>query len=348
MRRVKQFTFLLYWLREGASDIGRQVAAAELEPAIRERVLGLAGQGDPSIANWMVRLPFLDRREWKRRDAILRETPLERVGRLIRAVLEPAAATRDTAATLAMTDPAWQDLPRAGSAAYFPHWRRVSLALQRRLKKWIAQEYFRDTERFEDRSIGYTVAAYRASRLCYGRPTTEFTYDLRDYPDGKNTLNSALRMAGRGTQAVLADLEARLQGEGRADLARRYAPMWHEDVLVAARKKPKILVELLTVESAVINAVIDLGGDPTVTTINRTSRTINMALRNVLGVDMRRLGYWALEEATRILAQIAADRGEHGSNTGALEDGDGRPPGSPDTGVSGLEDGNNRSAHGSG
>jgi hypothetical protein len=310
MNATPTLTFRLYWLRESACDSGTLVRAAELEPAIRQRVVDLASQ-DSDIRQdeeWLLRLPFLDQKEWRKRDEILRATPFERVGRLIRAVLPEAAATRDMAATCVLVDPAWQNLPKPGDAEYFSTWQRVSLALQRSLKNWIAREYFRDAARFEDRGLGYTVAAYQASRLCHGRPRTEFTYDFSDFPDCHATVRSALRLTGRAVQAALAGYEERLREEGRPRLANRYAPVWHEDVVVAAAKKPKPFVELLVAECAVVNAVIDLGGDPSVATVNRVARIINAALRNVLGVDMRRLGTDVLEEATRVLTAIAADR----------------------------------------
>jgi hypothetical protein len=317
-----EFRFRLYWLRESACDAGTLIPAAELEPAIRDRVMDLARQPPHSggRAEWLLRLPFMDRREWRRRDAILRSTPLERTGNLIRAVLEPAAATRDAAATCVLTDPAWQDLPAPATAEYFPLWQRVSVRLQREMKRRIAGAYFADAARLENRAAGYAVAVYQASRPFFGRPRTEFTYDLGDYPVCQTTLDSALRLTGRATQAVLADIQARLRREGRPELARRYAPAWYEDVLVAARKKPKLLVELLAAESKLVNAVIAVGAEATVAMVNRSSRAVNSALRNLLGVDMRRLGCAAFEEATRVLAETSAERGNHLGGRGAVED----------------------------
>ena len=52
-----------------------------------------------------------------------------------------------------------------------------------------------------------------------------------------------------------------------------------------------------------INAVIDLGTERNVGAVNRCSKAVNAALRNVYGVDMRILGVRALEEATRALAE---------------------------------------------
>jgi hypothetical protein len=337
--------FQLFWLRETGCDAGTTVHAGELEPAIRNRVLDLAGSGD---GEFLLRLPFFDRREWRRRDEILAALPLERTGDLIRAVLDPPAATRDLAATLALTHPAWMNAPRERDPACFDTWQRVSLALQRALKQWLSAAYFRDLARLEDRDRAYTMVVYQASRPFYGRPKTEFTFDVRDYPDCQATLASAWKFVGRSMQSALALLAQRLEQAGRPDLAQRYLPVWHEDVLVTVRKKPKRFVDILAAESAVINAVIDLGTDPSAATINRSARAINTALRSVMGEDMRRLGVEVLEEATRVLTHAEAGTGEDLGHGGTLENSDAIAAGGPDARVAGEEDRQDRSAHGGG
>ena len=299
----------LYWLRELGCDAGVRVSLDELEPAVRDRVAALMREAVRDESTWIVRLPFLDKREWRTRDEILRAMPMERLGNLIRCVLDPAQATRDAAATYALIDPAWKQAPLPNQAAYYDTWQPVSLALQKELKSVIARQYFSDITRFEDREIAYAVIAYQASRLFHGQSRTELTYDLRDYPECTTTLSQALRLTGRTTQIILAEVEQRLLEAGRPELSRRYAPLWYQDVLVAAKKRPRQLVELLAAETAVINAVIDLGTDRSVPNVNRTSRVINQTLRSVMGVDMRGLGSGILDTATRALADVAVDRG---------------------------------------
>src|SRR6188768_3165003 len=99
-----QSTFHLFWLRETGCDAGTPVSADELPPALREKILALARNnvGIVAPATFQVRLPFADRREEKHQDQFLAPLPLERTGNLIRAVLDPAAATRDMAATCAL------------------------------------------------------------------------------------------------------------------------------------------------------------------------------------------------------------------------------------------------------
>jgi hypothetical protein len=300
--------FRLYWLQESGCDAGTPISAGELPPAVRDRVVALAAGEAGEIA---VRLPFFDRKDSRRQDQILRALPLERAGNVIRAVLAPPAAARDLAATLALTDPAWVNTPAERHAAYFGVWQRVSLALQRWLRERVGDEYFRDLARYEDRDSAYPMIVYQASRRFHGRPRTEFTYDLEDFPECQATVASAWKMIGQSMQTVLERIEKRLYEAGRADIAHRYAPVWHQDILNAVRKKPKRLVELLSAESAVINAVIELGTQRSVDAANRFARAVTMNLRNVHGLDMRGLSIGVLEEATRALTQSDAGRGQH-------------------------------------
>lgn len=168
------------------------------------------------------------------------------------------------------------------------------------------------------------MIVYQACRPCFGRPRTEFTYDLRDFPWCEETLASSWKLTGRGLQRVMGGLETRLRASGNEQLARRYSPVWFEDVLVAVQRRPKLYADLLAREAAVINAVIDLGTQPKVDSVNRSSKIINQQLRKIHGpkdaLDLRWLGYGVFEEASRALAQHAAGGGESGGDSGPLQD----------------------------
>lgn len=327
--------FHLYWLRETGCDAGTPLTAAELPASIRDRVVALAQESvaaAPSVFH--VRLPFFDRGEERQADELLAAVPLEREGNLIRAMLPPSAATRDLAATCALADPLWRAAPGERDADYFPRWRRVSLALQRWLRDSIAEEYFRDPARLEDRADCYPMIVYQACRPFFGKPRTEFTYDLRDFPWCEETLAASWKLTGRGLQRVMGGLEARLRAMGNEQLARRYSPVWFEDVLVAVQRRPRLYADLLAREAAVINAVIDLGTQPKVDSVNRSSKIISQQLRKIHGpknsMDLRSLGYGVFEEASRALAQHAASDGERGEDGGILQNAHMQATRSPD------------------
>jgi hypothetical protein len=325
--------FQMYWLRETGCDAGTPLDTEDLPGSIRTRVLELAvGDGIAAPpAKFSLRLPFFDKREERQQDDLLAALPFEREGTLIRAMLAAPAATRDMAATCALTDPRWRGGPKERDAAYFPTWQRVSLALQRWLRDQVAAEYFADLSRFDDRAEAYPVIVYQACRPFFGRPRTDFTYDLRDFPWCEDTLEASWKMTGRGLQRAMAGFEARLRAAGQETLARRYAPVWWEDVLVAVQRRPKPYADLLARESAVINAVIDLGTQPKVDAVNRSAKIINQQLRRMHGLDLRGLGCGVFEEATRALSsQEAADSGDDFSHRGIDQEARVQPSGCPD------------------
>jgi hypothetical protein len=132
------------------------------------------------------------------------------------------------------------------------------------------------------------------------------------------------------------------------ELAHRYSPVWHQDVLVAVKKKPKPYVDLLMAESAVINAAIDLGTERSLEAANRFGKTVHLNLRKVYGMDLQELGAGTLEEATRVLSQHGVSRGENLSDTGILHNSDAPAAGSPDARIAGLENGDNGRTDGGG
>jgi hypothetical protein len=293
----------LYWLRESGCDLGTPLRIADLDPVIQQKVAALAA-GDAGPLT--LQLPFFDRRESRRRAEILRGLKLVREGDVIRSVPATAgAALRDYTALLLSSEAAWMNAPDETDPGYFAAWQKVSLALQRALRQWIPATYFRDAASYEDRPAAYPLLVYEASRLCHGRPRTEFTYDIAD----PESLPRAMYMIGQSLQRVLVDVERRLFDEGRPELARRYAPIWYEDILRAVRAKPRPLMALLGDEALFINAVIDLGSARKLEAVKPFARTAKLALRTIYGMDLRALAAPLLKEATKALQNTKGANG---------------------------------------
>ncbi|MDP8988776.1 MAG: hypothetical protein M3N41_01680 [Acidobacteriota bacterium] len=287
--------FRLYWMKESGCELGTPVDADELDEVIRARVLELAGDDGGPLT---LHLPFLDGRESRRRAESLRRVVLVREGNAIRNVPpNPGAALRDRAALLVATHPAWINAPDELQAGYFQTWQAVAQALQKALRGWISESYFRDPASYEDRDAAFPMLVYAASRPCRGRPRTEFTYDVV----AEETLPAAFHLIGSSLQAVLAKVEQRLYECGRPELARRYAPRWHQDVLRAVQKKPRQFLGLLGDEAAVVNSVIDLGTAHRMQAVKPFAKWATVALRSMYGMDLRSLACDALDEATRAL-----------------------------------------------
>src|SRR5580698_843601 len=111
----------------------------------------------------------------------------------------------------------WPTAPDESDPHYFRTWQHVSVALQRALRQWVPEFYCRDLTRLENRDAGYAMVIYSACRLYYGRPRTEFTYDIAD----DATLPAAVRAIGCPTERTLAALAAQLEAGGLHELGRQ-------------------------------------------------------------------------------------------------------------------------------
>src|SRR5437667_495478 len=75
-------------------------------------------------------------------------------------------------------DRCWFDAPRERSHRYHPAFLRVSLAVQKTLRRVLPELYLSDIEHFRDTRMVYPLLVYAASRPFQGEPRTEFTYDV--------------------------------------------------------------------------------------------------------------------------------------------------------------------------
>ena len=317
--------FRLYWRRETGCDAGTPVGPEDLDAAIRSRVLELASQhfssqdisgqdrsgeeparGAATVAGPItIRLPFLDRREWRRRSEYLRTVTLVREGSVIRHVpANAAAALRDQAAEAVGAHPVWLAAPPERAPGYFRVWRNVSVALQDYLRRAVPDIYFRDPARYEDRRVAWPLLVYQALRPCRGMPATEFTYDVAN----PETLDEAMRMIGRSLREILGEAQRRLAESGRAELSRRYAPMWQEDIVRAVQQSPRRLLAVLGDEAALVDAVITLGAARNLGMVKPFVRQTMTTLRSFYDCDLRELAAPLLVEATGALERTMKER----------------------------------------
>jgi hypothetical protein len=301
-------TFRLFWRRETGCDAGTPVGLEDLDAVIRARVDELAQEDadgertlerlatdDGSIA---IRLPFLDRRESRRRSEALRHLRFVREGRVIRYVPGNAsAALRDQAAEVIGAHPVWLAAPSERTRGYFQVWRDVSVALQEYLRRAVPEIYFRDPARYENRRVAWPLIVYQALRPCRGLPQTEFTFDIAK----PETLTEALRLVGRPLQEILGEVQGRLAESGRGELSRRYAPMWREDIVRAVEERPRRLLAVLGDEAALVDAVITLGAARSLGMVKPFVRQVMTTLHSFYDCDLRELAAPLLVEATRAL-----------------------------------------------
>jgi hypothetical protein len=208
--------------------------------------------------------------------------------------------------------PPWTDSPDERNPDYFRCWQRVSIALQKNFRAWASEIYFRDPTRFENREAGYIMIVFSASRPCYGRPRFEFTWDVAD----PRALTGAWRSLGNSLRTALAPIEKRLRESGNLPLARRYAPVWHQDILMAVKSHARPFIRMLALESKLVDAVIDLGTRCDPDAVRRFHRAATHSLRGFHNTDMTELLPKLLAEATRVLTANAARRLDHLAHRG--------------------------------
>jgi hypothetical protein len=213
------------------------------------------------------------------------------------------------------------DAPPERDARHFRTWQRISVQVQREVRPFAAQTFFADEARVEgDLDRAFTMVVYSSSKPCYGQRPMEFTYDIGD----PAALTAALRLIGRSLQARLAKISARFPSHAR--LKRRFAPIWHMDILNSVKTKPRTLIELLAREATMVNALIDLGTRRDERTVKRFVKSTWSAAR-VMGVDSEALQDLVLRTSVENLG-----------NARIFEDDHVFPTGSPDLRIGGDED----------
>jgi hypothetical protein len=212
--------------------------------------------------------------------------------------------------------------PPERDGRHFRTWQRVSVQVQREVRALVMQNF---STANVDRA--FTMIVYSSCQPSYGQRPMEFTYDLGD----PATLPLALRLIGRTLQTRLAQIHCE-----DARTKRRFAPVWHVDIVNAVKRKPRLLIELLAREATMINALIDLGTMGEKRVAKRFVKS-TLAAARVLGVD------------SDILRELVLRTGaENLGYRRILEDDHVIAAGSPDMGIGGDEDGNDRRPDGRG
>jgi hypothetical protein len=217
--------------------------------------------------------------------------------------------------------------PPERDARHFRTWQRVSVQVQRDVRTLAARTFFAgESPAAVNLDSAYTMVVYSSCQPCYGRRPMDFTYDICELA----TLSTPLRLIGRSMQARLSEISESFQGEAR--LKRRFLPVWHVDILHQVQKKPRTLIELLAREAAMTAALIDFGTRRDARAEKRFVKAVVRAAR-VLGLDSAALQDAVLQTTIENLA-----------DGGVFEDGDMVPAGSPDAGIGGDENRDDRSA----
>ena len=211
---------------------------------------------------------------------------------------------------------AWLRGPGERDPTFFEVYSRVSVAVQRAMRRWVPYIYFSDIGRFGNLPEAYSLVFYRSTWAFAGRPRSEFTHDLVTFEDH----GVARPWAFRPLASHLAVTERLLLAAGRKDLARQYEPWRAREVLAGIVRRPRFVNALLAADTFLIDRMVDLAlagrelaaglaGQPRRTAIDlaaaadRFTKALNQTLGRLYGgQDFRALGSLLLVEATRALA----------------------------------------------
>jgi len=153
----------------------------------------------------------------------------------------------------------WLSAPGERHPDFFPAFARVSVALQQALRERVPAAYFQDPESYQDTKKAYPMLVYRASRPFRARMRTELTYDVLN----PATLARVFRSAKQCLPEILAAAEEWLVTAGLPELARSYQTRRAVEIVESVQrlsKSRRYLYVLIRSESALMNALIDLGG----------------------------------------------------------------------------------------
>jgi hypothetical protein len=210
---------------------------------------------------------------------------------------------------------AWLRAPGESDRNFFEVYSRVSVSVQRMMRRWVPFIYFSDPGRYEDVRTAFPLMFYRSTWPCSGR-RGELAYDVVS-PERPG---AAREWTARPFAAEIRRVRQLLIAAGRRDLARYYDPEEAPKILRSIVQQPRYINALLTGDAFFIDQLVHLGlktrqiservaADPSKATRDLVCGTADFAalsnrrLRRLYGgQDFTALGDLLLIEATRALA----------------------------------------------
>jgi hypothetical protein len=211
---------------------------------------------------------------------------------------------------------AWLRAPGERDPTFFEVYSKVSVAVQRALRRWLPYVYFSNLDRFEDLPVAYPLVFYGRTYPCSGQPRSNFAHDLVTLEDP----GVARPWAARPLSAALTRAERLLLAAGRKNVAHLYESWRAHDVLAGIVRRPRFINALLSADAFFIDRLVSLGlagrdlssrlaVNPRRTTkdlaafADEFTRAVNRKLRRLYGgQEFIALGSLLLLEATRALS----------------------------------------------
>jgi len=315
-RSFEIFSLLPVWCRKRLSVMFGEIGTPEDLAVARRNLASLAeltetvARSAPYAGPVEVHLPYLDFDAWNRRFELLREVRFGyHCGRMFPAAVasSPIAATAWQALlaanstygserqfTVAGWDRSvpgyacgsWRAIPPDKHARYFTVMCGLSTGLQRALRRYIGNCCIRrEMHTLGDPSRSWPLLAYVYSAPFPGHRTRQFVRNFHHAAWITDLLSSArmpLRVAIKKFQNYFFDI-------GRRDLSRFYARVRAKQIVDWARNERTTLMDILSLESAVVNRFIEWGTLVSHSTSPREIETASGSLAADLDALVRRL-----------------------------------------------------------
>ncbi len=252
-----QATGRLAVVRAPARDVARRTVRLPVQDVqqIRMIIAAMLASQDGAPVNDNYSLTFADVRELRPgQDQEQYRQVLSAYGAGDVHLPEGPARARLTVSLPGSAVQAWTQVPLACTETLTPVLRRVSLALQATLRRWLPVLYLEEVDGYEAPGVVLPLLAYQLSRPFARADLHQFTYD----PLSGASVLSALNSAAPRLAEPLTRIHARLTAAGQHRLAACYDPETLPRILRKIAKERRYFAALLDADSFVIEQFLSL------------------------------------------------------------------------------------------
>lgn len=233
-------------------------AAAEANNFVQAMMVALAGAGPgacPITYTDQRRLPAI---QWSGLATLLKSYGFGSEVEEWLATLPGRCSEIDTTLTLSLPGECaavWHKTPLERDRDFSRVYGRMSVAVQRAMRRWLPFVYFSDLDRYDTRFAAYSLLIYQLSHPFVADGSTQFSYDAIS----DESTAQARRTAWCHIKQELVRVRRLLQAAGRHDSARRYGPKRLSKAMAIVQRHPHSMDGLLYADSVFVNQLIQFG-----------------------------------------------------------------------------------------
>lgn len=171
---------------------------------------------------------------------------------------------------------AWFLSPPQCTDAFADTFPDVSVDVQRSLRHWLRFAWMTDADRFDDLAATRAAMIYWLSNSCRDGIRSKFAWDVLCAKE----MNRFYRVASGRVPRELDAIVARLRAGGRVEMAQCYRKLRRREIVAGVRREARKLNRMLTVESNVIDLLVNL-------TVEARTMLLAGVTRGLLPVSVR-------------------------------------------------------------